>query len=100
MEEFIEYVAKQLVNNPEKVRVDRQETQDDRERYLLFVTPPDRGKIIGRQGRTIKAFRVIVGAIAARRGKRVSFDIVDDVPPPGKSGEQSEKNYDDHLEGE
>jgi uncharacterized protein len=82
MKEFIELIAKQLVNSPDKVRVETLEEETDRERYLLYVEPADRGKIIGRQGRTIKAFRVLVGAIAARKRRRASFEIIDDAPPP------------------
>ena len=80
MEEFIEFVAKHLVNNPDEVRVERLEEEGERERYLLYVEPTDRGKIIGRQGRTIKSFRILVGAVAARKGRRASFDIYDELP--------------------
>ena len=85
MEKFIAFIAQHLVNFPDKVRVDKTDEADDRERYLLFVEPSDRGKIIGRQGRTIKSFRILVGAVAARSGKRASFDIFDDRPPSAKS---------------
>ena len=94
MDEFIEYIAKHLVNNPDQVRVDKHDDDEGRERYLLYVTPPDRGKIIGRQGRTIKSFRVLVGAVAARQGRRVSFDIVDDAPPSDIDGERGDSNHD------
>jgi len=84
MEEFISFVARHLVNYPDKVRVEKTNDAEARERYLLFVEPSDRGKIIGRQGRTIKSFRILVGAVAARSGKRASFDIFDDRPPSGR----------------
>jgi hypothetical protein len=78
MEDFIEFVTKRLVNNPEVVKVDRLEDDGSREKYRLFVEKSDRGKIIGRQGRTIRAFRTLVGAVAARQGRRASFEIYDD----------------------
>ena len=84
MEEFIEFVAKHLVNRPEEVKVDKLDDEDGRERYLLYVEPSDRGKIIGRQGRTIKSFRILLGAVAARKGRRASFDIFDEGPPGSK----------------
>jgi len=81
MEEFITFIAKHLVNSPETVRVDRIDESGARERYLLFVEPSERGKIIGRHGRTIKSFRILLGAAAARQGRKTSFDIFDEGPP-------------------
>ncbi len=78
MEGFIEHIAKQLVNNPDAVRVERLKDEGSRERYRLYVEQSDRGKIIGRQGRTIKAFRILVGAVAARLRRRASFEIFDE----------------------
>ena len=100
MEEFIEHIAKRLVNNPDQVRVDKHDDEEGRERYLLYVTPPDRGKIIGRQGRTIKAFRILVGAVAARQGRRVSFDIVDDARSSDNGEEGDDSSYNTQPEGE
>ncbi len=94
MEEFIEYIAKQLVNHPEEVRVELKVEEGERERYLLYVEPSDRGKIIGRQGRTIKSFRILVGAVAARQGRRASFDIYDEAGPfrPEKKDKQESED--------
>jgi len=78
MKEFIDFIAKRLVNYPQEVKVDRLENEGDRERYRLFVAPSDRGKIIGRSGRTIKSIKILVGAAAAREGRRASFEIFDE----------------------
>jgi predicted RNA-binding protein YlqC (UPF0109 family) len=85
MKELIESIAKQLVNSPDQVRVEKKEDANKRELYLLYVTPKDRGKIIGRQGRTIKSIRVLIGAIAAKHGRNVNFDIYDEKKPEKKS---------------
>ncbi len=78
MEELIENIAKALVNLPDLVSTEQLVKDGNREIYRLFVDPSDRGKIIGRKGRTIKSFKIIVGAAAARQGRRASFEIVDD----------------------
>jgi predicted RNA-binding protein YlqC (UPF0109 family) len=44
--------------------------------YEIEVAPPDVGKLIGRQGRIIKAIRSVVRASAARQGKRVAVEVV------------------------
>lgn len=81
MRDFIELIAKQLVNAPDKVRVEPFSEETGSEQFILYVEPADRGKIIGRNGRTIKAFRIIIAAAAARSRRRASFEIYDDAPP-------------------
>ena len=76
MKEFIEYVVKQLVDQPENVVVE-EETRDDKLVYKLKVAQPDIGKIIGKKGRTAFALRTIIGAIGKKLGKRVLIEVVD-----------------------
>ena len=78
MEELIEKIARALVNRQDFVNTSRLANEGDKENYRLYVDPADRGKIIGRKGRTIKSFKIIIGAAAARQGRRASFEIVDD----------------------
>jgi predicted RNA-binding protein YlqC (UPF0109 family) len=77
MKEFIEFVVKHLVDNPEEVRV----TQVESERTLIFelrVAKPDLGKVIGKKGRTARAIRTLLTAAAAKEGdKRTMLEIVD-----------------------
>jgi predicted RNA-binding protein YlqC (UPF0109 family) len=70
------YLARQLVDDPEGVKV---ESSDDGRgvRLELFVAPGDMGKVIGRKGRIAQAIRAIVRASAAREGTHVFVDIVD-----------------------
>jgi predicted RNA-binding protein YlqC (UPF0109 family) len=76
MRELVEFLARELVDEPDEVRVD--ETYDDRgTRYLLKVAPDDMGKVIGRAGRTAKAIRAVVQAAARREGRSATVDIVD-----------------------
>jgi predicted RNA-binding protein YlqC (UPF0109 family) len=76
MKELLEYLARELVDNPDAVQVT--ETQDDRGVLLqLRVDPDDMGKVIGRGGRIARAIRQVVRAAAIRDGVFVHVDIVD-----------------------
>lgn len=77
MKELLEFLAGELVDNPDAVKVT--EVTDDRGLLLqLHVDPDDMGKVIGRGGRTARAIRSIVRAAATRRDIRASVEIVED----------------------
>jgi predicted RNA-binding protein YlqC (UPF0109 family) len=76
MREFIEYIAKQLVDTPSAVSV----TEEEKEGKVIFklkVGEADVGKIIGRKGRSAQAMRVLLSAVAAKNGKRAILEVVD-----------------------
>ncbi|MCX6338433.1 MAG: KH domain-containing protein [Candidatus Aureabacteria bacterium] len=76
MKEFIEYVVKALVDRPEEVSV----TQIDGEKTVIFelrCNESDIGKVIGKQGRTIKAIRTLLGSAAAKAGIRAMLEIIE-----------------------
>jgi hypothetical protein len=77
MKEFIEYIAKQLVDNPESVRIDEKVDEDKRILLSLRVSQSDTGKVIGKQGRTAAAMRILLTAVAAKHGKRAVLEILD-----------------------
>jgi uncharacterized protein len=74
--DLLDYLARQLVDEPDAVRVERVDG-DDEVVLRLHVADEDRGKVIGRQGRIARALRTIVRASAVREGRRVRLDIVD-----------------------
>ena len=76
MAELLEYLARQLVDEPDAVRVERVD-EDDTVVLRLHVAEEDLGKVIGRQGRIARAFRTIVLAGSAREQRRVQLEIVD-----------------------
>ena len=77
MRELLEFLARELVDDPDSVSVT--EVTDDRGLLLqLRVHPDDMGKVIGRSGRTARALRAIVRAAATRRDMHASVEIVDD----------------------
>lgn len=80
MQAWLDYVVKGLVDRPEAVTV----TPTDKgglTHYELRVDPGDVGKLVGRQGATIKALRALLQIGAAKKGQRCSVDIVEDEPP-------------------
>lgn len=76
MAELLAYLARELVDDPDAVRVDVEE-RDGALVLLLHVAPDDIGKVIGRQGRIARSLRTLVRASAAREGRRVLVEIAD-----------------------
>ena len=74
MKEFIEFIARQLVDSPEKVIVTEEE-KDGKITLRIRVADPDVGKIIGRKGRSAQAMRVLLSAISAKNGKRAILEV-------------------------
>lgn len=74
--DLIEYLAKSLVDNPDEVEV-RERDEADVVQLELCVDQKDLGKVIGRQGKTARAMRTILGAAAAKEGRRATLEIVE-----------------------
>lgn len=76
MEELLEYLARALVASPDAVRVERLE-RDDTVVLRLHVAPEDKGRVIGRHGRVIRALRTVVRAGGLRRDERTVIEIAE-----------------------
>jgi predicted RNA-binding protein YlqC (UPF0109 family) len=76
MKDFVEYIAKQLVDQPEQVFIDEEST-DEKLILKLKVAQPDIGKVIGKRGRTAFALRTLVAAVGKKMGKKVSLEVMD-----------------------
>jgi predicted RNA-binding protein YlqC (UPF0109 family) len=76
MKELIEYVAKSLVDKPESVSLE-EKMEGNLTVLELKVAKDDYGKIIGKQGRTIKALRTLVSASCAKNGLKYSLEVVE-----------------------
>ena len=74
MKELVEYIAKNLVDNPDAVQV-RESRGEYVVRVELTVDPEEKGKVIGREGKIARALRTLVNAAASREGKRGVLDI-------------------------
>jgi hypothetical protein len=77
MKEFIEFIAKHLVDSPEDVIVEEMITEDKKFTLSLKVKQDDVGKVIGKQGKTAQAMRTLLTAVAAKEGKRALLEIID-----------------------
>lgn len=76
LKELIENIAKALVDKPEEVSV-AEVTGERTTVYELKVALSDLGKVIGKQGRTAKAIRSILGAAGAKLGKHCVLEILE-----------------------
>jgi uncharacterized protein len=72
VKELLEVLARQLVERPDSVSV-AEVDEGDATVLELDVAPEDRGLVIGRRGRTVDALRVLVDAVARRKG--LSYDV-------------------------
>jgi uncharacterized protein len=76
MKELVEAIAKALVDNPDQVQV--RAVEGEQVTVLeLRVHPNDLGKVIGRQGRTAKSIRTILGAAGMKLKKRLTLEILE-----------------------
>lgn len=77
MKEAVEKIIKSLTGEPEMVQVD--EIVDGKNvRIEVRVAESDMGRVIGREGRTVKAIRSILFAAGHKHGKRFHLDLVED----------------------
>ncbi len=76
MKEFIERIAKALVDQPDAVKVT--EVEGERTSIIeLSVANEDMGKIIGKQGRTVSAIRTLLNAVSMKQKKRTILEIIE-----------------------
>ena len=76
MENLLLFLARSLVDEPEKVEVEGRET-DSRVDLTLRVAQGDVGKVIGRGGRIVRAIRIVMKAASVKENKRVTVEIAD-----------------------
>lgn len=74
LREFIEYVARLLVTSPDEVEV-TESVDGETIVYHLKLAPDDVGRVIGREGRIVRAIRSLLRAAAVRQGVRVALEI-------------------------
>jgi predicted RNA-binding protein YlqC (UPF0109 family) len=80
MQILISEIARALVDDTESVQVEIL-TQQDSTVLRLHVAPSDIGKVIGKQGRTARSLRTILGAASMKMQRRFSLDIVESKSP-------------------
>jgi uncharacterized protein len=77
LRELLEYLARALVDEPERVSVEEFEEDDGTLVLELSVADDDYGQVIGRGGRTAQALRTVIKAAAVKDNRRVLVDIVE-----------------------
>ena len=77
LEDFVLYVSKKLVDYPDEVKV-RTASAETGSVIQITCRPGDRGKIIGKNGKTIMALRALVSGAAGRTKGRVNVEVLDD----------------------
>ncbi|MCM1149066.1 MAG: KH domain-containing protein [Butyricicoccus sp.] len=76
MKELLTYIIQNLVDNPDEVSVTEREAGAETV-FEVRVADGDMGKVIGRQGRIIKEVRILMKAVAQRKGAKVSVEVID-----------------------
>ena len=76
MKELLTYIIQNLVDEPDQVSVTERKAEGETI-FEVRVAEGDMGKVIGRQGRIVKEIRVLMKAVAQRKGKKVSVEIMD-----------------------
>ncbi|MGN1001272.1 MAG: KH domain-containing protein [Oscillospiraceae bacterium] len=76
MKELLTYMIQNLVDHPDEVSVTEREDAGETV-FEVRVADGDMGKVIGRQGRIIKEVRILMKAVAQRKGKKVSVEVLD-----------------------
>jgi predicted RNA-binding protein YlqC (UPF0109 family) len=73
---LLETLVRALVQDPSRVEV-VEHTEGEEILFEIDVNPSDRGRVIGRKGRTVEALRALLGAAGDRRGKFVDLEVLD-----------------------
>lgn len=81
-QEFVEYVVKALVENPDDVKTERK-VDEMGVLIILSVNPTDMGKVIGKEGKTAKALRTLLRVLGAKNNARLNLKIAE--PEGGKA---------------
>ena len=75
MRKFLEYVVSQLIDCPEELVIRSEQAEDKEQRFTLELPRSEVGKVIGKQGNTIRAIRNLLSSTASRYGERAALEI-------------------------
>jgi predicted RNA-binding protein YlqC (UPF0109 family) len=92
-EQFIEYIVKSLVSNPDAVKLQR--TIDEKGVLLeLTVDPEDLGRVIGKRGATAQSLRTLLRALGTKNDARYNLKIIDNgVPKPERAPREDREDH-------
>lgn len=78
VKEFLNYLSRSLVKCPDDVEIREKELEDGTFEYTLKVNPEDMGRVIGRNGKTARALRLLVSAKGSLENKKTSVEIAEE----------------------
>ena len=94
-QQFIEYIVKSLVGNPDAVKIER--TIDEKGVLLsLTVDPEDLGRVIGKRGATAQSLRTLLRALGTKNDARYNLKIVDNGEPRPPRDDSASAPVKDH----
>ncbi len=85
MQDILQFILKNITTVPEDIKIDVQQEEGDTTNYLVTVNPADVGRIIGKEGKIIKAIRTIMRVIAIQRGVHIRISVVSENDGRGES---------------
>lgn len=81
MQEILEFIIKNITTVPADVKIETQIDAEGATNYLISVNPEDVGRIIGKEGKVIKAIRTIMRVIAIREGVHIRISVLSENEP-------------------
>jgi|LakWasMet13_LOW5_FD_contig_71_427479_length_650_multi_5_in_0_out_0_2 predicted RNA-binding protein YlqC (UPF0109 family) len=83
IKDAVKTIVESLVTHPEDVQITSEELEHEKIRINIHVNPEDRGRVIGRQGKTINALRTVVKAAAIKTNQRVNLKVIEEADKEG-----------------
>ena len=80
MQDILEFILKNITTVPADIKIDVQD-EEGTSNYIVTVNPADVGRIIGKEGKVIKAIRTIMRVIAIQRGVHIRISVVSENGP-------------------
>lgn len=77
MKEFIEFIVKQMVDKPEKVKIEETKPDQKTVEIIVEVDKNDIGKVVGKQGKNVNALRTLLTAVAAKERYRATLQVLE-----------------------
>ena len=77
MKEFVEFIVKQLVDEPEKVKIEESMPNQNTIEIKIGVEKNDIGKVIGKKGKNINSLRTLLIAVAAKEHHRATLQVIE-----------------------